>query len=149
VLFIANGSGHNPIVVTETADVDSAVASALSVQLYNQGQDCANPNAILCSCPMYEEFVSRLRSRRQGSQGWTLRGQGKFGRPISKRKDLKTIQALLVDNAEWLDRRRTVHPFQVVDCGTDHRLEALERAVTTQTTSPLSFSCSVRLTTMT
>lgn len=55
VLFIVNGAGHNPIVVTETANIDEAVKSAIRVQLYNQGQDCADPNAILVHTDVYDD----------------------------------------------------------------------------------------------
>lgn len=47
VLFIINGSGHNPIVISDNANIDSAVESTIRVCLQNQGQDCAAPNAIL------------------------------------------------------------------------------------------------------
>ena len=62
-LFILNGSGHNPLVVTETADLDLAVASALRVVLYNQGQDCAGPNAILVHRDRLVEFRETLLAR--------------------------------------------------------------------------------------
>jgi lysyl-tRNA synthetase class 1 len=103
VLFIANGPGHNPIVVTETADVRSAVRSALRVQLYNQGQDCANPNAILVHEAREEEFVSRLREAlREVKVGPYADRQNRVG-PLTSRKDLERIQALFVANADWLD----------------------------------------------
>ncbi|ROP35780.1 aldehyde dehydrogenase family protein [Saccharothrix texasensis] len=62
-LFILNGSGHNPLVVTETADVDLAVGSALRVVLYNQGQDCAGPNAILVHRERLAAFRETLLAR--------------------------------------------------------------------------------------
>lgn len=60
-LFILNGAGHNPLVVSANADARQAVDSALRVVLYNQGQDCAGPNAILVHQAKYHEFVSTLR----------------------------------------------------------------------------------------
>jgi lysyl-tRNA synthetase, class I len=60
-LFILNGAGHNPLVVSASADTRQAVDSALRVVLYNQGQDCAGPNAILVHEARYQEFVSTLR----------------------------------------------------------------------------------------
>jgi lysyl-tRNA synthetase class 1 len=47
VLFILNGAGHNPVVISDEADIDLAVDSALKLCLHNQGQDCAAPNSIL------------------------------------------------------------------------------------------------------
>lgn len=60
VLFILNGAGHNPVVITKTAKIDSAVESTLTVCLQNQGQDCAAPNAILVQNSKLEEFKSKL-----------------------------------------------------------------------------------------
>ncbi|WP_143342627.1 aldehyde dehydrogenase family protein, partial [Crossiella equi] len=65
-LFILNGSGHNPLVVTETADLALAVESALRVVLYNQGQDCAGPNAILVHRTRLAEFREALVLRLRG-----------------------------------------------------------------------------------
>ncbi|GGY12562.1 hypothetical protein GCM10007160_43770 [Litchfieldella qijiaojingensis] len=59
-LFILNGAGHNPLVVSHDADVSLAVQSALRVVLYNQGQDCAGPNSLLVHGDVYEEFKLRL-----------------------------------------------------------------------------------------
>ena len=59
-LFILNGSGHNPLVVTESADLDTAIKSSLRVVLQNQGQDCAGPNAILVHRTRHREFLRRL-----------------------------------------------------------------------------------------
>ena len=60
ILFILNGSGHNPLVVTETANVNRAVESTLRVVLYNQGQDCAGPNSILIHQSRLNEFKALL-----------------------------------------------------------------------------------------
>ncbi len=55
-LFILNGAGHNPIIVTDSADLHKAVDSVLRVTLQNQGQDCAAPNSILVHQSIYPEF---------------------------------------------------------------------------------------------
>ncbi|MFJ4145093.1 aldehyde dehydrogenase family protein [Pseudomonas sp. NPDC089734] len=60
-LFILNGAGHNPLVVSADASIDSAIESALRVVLYNQGQDCAGPNSILVHRDVHAEFMHRLR----------------------------------------------------------------------------------------
>lgn len=60
-LFILNGAGHNPLVVSADASIDTAIESALRVVLYNQGQDCAGPNSILVHRQVYGEFICRLR----------------------------------------------------------------------------------------
>ena len=62
-LFIANGAGHNPIVVGSGADLSAAVEATLEVSLYNQGQDCAAPNSVLVLENEYEDFMDILRHR--------------------------------------------------------------------------------------
>lgn len=60
-LFILNGSGHNPLVISDNADVGAAVNCAMRVVLYNQGQDCAGPNSVLIHTAKYDEFIAKLR----------------------------------------------------------------------------------------
>lgn len=59
-LFIFNGAGHNPIVVTPNANIEKAMDSTLRVALQNQGQDCAAPNSILVHKSVLPQFRSLL-----------------------------------------------------------------------------------------
>ncbi|PHM50485.1 aldehyde dehydrogenase family protein [Xenorhabdus miraniensis] len=59
-LFILNGAGHNPLVISKDADINIAIESAKRVVLYNQGQDCAGPNAILVHNDIYDSFRDNL-----------------------------------------------------------------------------------------
>lgn len=102
-LFIANGAGHNPLVVTESASITEAVNGALRVQLYNQGQDCANPNAILVHESNYEEFVATMRHGIQSSIVGDYKNRNTEIGPISDPEDLVRIQELLVKNSQWID----------------------------------------------
>ena len=67
-LFILNGSGHNPLVVTPTADIKQAVDSALSTVLQNQGQDCAGPNAILVHIDKVDDLKDELLKKLSQSE---------------------------------------------------------------------------------
>lgn len=69
-LFILNGAGHNPLVVSHDAPIDIAIESALRVVLYNQGQDCAGPNSILVHRRAYAEFILRLRDELVKCEGY-------------------------------------------------------------------------------
>ncbi|RLM20173.1 hypothetical protein BIY29_15575 [Brenneria alni] len=60
VLFILNGAGHNPLIVSDDADLHKALDSALRVVLYNQGQDCAGPNTILVHHDVHKQFTDML-----------------------------------------------------------------------------------------
>lgn len=104
VLFIANGAGHNPIVVSEKADCKKAVAGAMHVQLYNQGQDCASPNVILVHKKKHSAFLRELRKELKKLKiGTTFTKKNRIG-PLNDRSDLQRIQKILLENADWLDR---------------------------------------------
>lgn len=102
VLFIVNGAGHNPLVVSNSADIDKAVASAIRVQLYNQGQDCAAPNAILVHGDVYDQFMLKLSAAiRRVKVGPYENRENTIG-PISRQGDLPRIQQLLSENAQYI-----------------------------------------------
>lgn len=102
-LFIANGSGHNPLVVTETADVNKAIDSIMSVRTYNQGQDCAAPNSILVHRDLYDEVIVRVRAAinrlKVGSYDSPTTDIG----PISRPETLPVIETFLTTNHQYLD----------------------------------------------
>ena len=58
-----NGSGHNPVVVTESADIEKAVEGTLLLKGFNGGQDCAGPDAILVHHNVAEEFIEKFVKR--------------------------------------------------------------------------------------
>ena len=102
-LFIANGGGHNPVVVTEDADLRKAVTSVVRLQLYNSGQDCASPNAILVHRRYFVEFVDLLREEvRQVRVGEYTDRDNRVG-PVSDRKALAEVLTVLTANSEYLD----------------------------------------------
>ncbi|PIP56003.1 MAG: hypothetical protein COX06_00265 [Candidatus Zambryskibacteria bacterium CG22_combo_CG10-13_8_21_14_all_42_17] len=102
-LFIANGSGHNPIVISKDADILKAVEAVLTLQFYNQGQDCASPNSILVHDDIFLEFLSLLRqSVATVKVGHYADTTSRIG-PISDPKDLIRIQNFLVEHQEWID----------------------------------------------
>lgn len=102
-LFITNGSGHNPVVVAEDADIEQAVSAVLTLQLYNQGQDCAAPNTILVHGKRYVEFLRTLRDEIRTIPVGDYRNRTCRVGPISDPKDLVRIQDFLIENRQWLD----------------------------------------------
>jgi succinate-semialdehyde dehydrogenase/glutarate-semialdehyde dehydrogenase len=52
--------GNAPFMVFDDADLDEAVAGALTCKYRNSGQTCISANRILVQAPVYDEFVSRL-----------------------------------------------------------------------------------------
>ena len=60
-LFIYNGGGCNPIVVTESCEInDDVIAKIVDAQLYNSGQDCMAPSAIFVNTKKYDKFIVAL-----------------------------------------------------------------------------------------
>ncbi len=102
-LFIVNGAGHNPVVISKDANLYKAVEAVLTLQLYNQGQDCAAPNSILVHKSVAIKFLRLLRENiRDIKVGHYADKSCRVG-PISDPDDLVRIQNLLVNNREWID----------------------------------------------
>ena len=59
-LLLFSGVGHNPLVVTPSADLDLAVKKTLQVKLFNNGQDCAGPDIILVHSSIVDAYVKSL-----------------------------------------------------------------------------------------
>ena len=52
--------GNAPFIVFDDADLDEAVAGALTCKYRNSGQTCISANRILVQAPVYDEFVQRV-----------------------------------------------------------------------------------------
>lgn len=103
ILFIANGAGHNPVVVSSDADIAKAVAATLTLQLYNQGQDCAAPNSVLVHKKIFPLFLHQLRNGLRATGVGDYRDRQCRVGPISEPKDLVRVQDFLIENRQWLD----------------------------------------------
>lgn len=62
-LFLFNGWGCNPLVISNDADIDLAARKAVEVKTFNSGQDCAGPDNILVHKTVATDFVRRLKDR--------------------------------------------------------------------------------------
>jgi lysyl-tRNA synthetase class 1 len=103
-LFIANGAGHNPVVVSEGAHLREAVQAVLDLQFYNQGQDCAAPNSILVHSSLFSEFMQLLRDQVFGIPVGSFHDRACRIGPMSNPHDLVRVQDFLIKNRSWLDR---------------------------------------------
>ncbi len=102
-LFIANGSGHNPLIIAEDADLRHATEAVLTLQLYNQGQDCAAPKSILVHRAVYDTFLTHLHEGLQGVKIGGYEDRSARVGPISDPLDLVRIQEFLIRHRQWLD----------------------------------------------
>lgn len=103
-LFILNGSGHNPVVVSKDANLEKAVEAVTTLQFYNQGQDCAAPNSILVHKNISKNFMKMLREKTKAIQVGKYRERLNRVGPLSDPKDLIRVQKLFIENLEWIDR---------------------------------------------
>lgn len=73
-LLIYNGSALNPVIVTENADLDVCCEEIINARLYNTGQDCMAPAAILIHDDIADKFmrnlIDRLDAVRLGENSW-------------------------------------------------------------------------------
>lgn len=59
-LLIYSGSGINPFVITQSANIGQATDAAIEARLYNSGQDCAAPGVFLVQAQMRDVFLEKL-----------------------------------------------------------------------------------------
>jgi acyl-CoA reductase-like NAD-dependent aldehyde dehydrogenase len=62
-LLVINGSGHNPVVITDSADIDEAVDDTVLLKGFNGGQDCAGPDAILVHADVAHAFIKKFQEK--------------------------------------------------------------------------------------
>ncbi|MEK7642544.1 MAG: aldehyde dehydrogenase family protein [Patescibacteria group bacterium] len=103
-LFISNGSGHNPVVISSDANIGDAVEAVMQLQFYNQGQDCAAPNAILVHKDIFNGFLDTLREKMKNLKVGNYHDRSCRVGPISDPEDLVRIQSFLIENREWIDQ---------------------------------------------
>lgn len=74
-LLIYNGSALNPVIVTKNADLDVCSEEVVNARLYNTGQDCMAPAAILIHDDIAGNFMRNLKERldavRLGENSWS------------------------------------------------------------------------------
>ena len=62
-LFMFSGTGMNPFIVTEYADIPLAAEKAIEAGLFNSGQDCARAKVHLLHKDVADEFLKELKAR--------------------------------------------------------------------------------------
>lgn len=62
-IFLFNGAGINPVVVGRNADIALAVDKCVEVKVFNSGQDCAGPDAILVDHEVFDRFMELLSEK--------------------------------------------------------------------------------------
>lgn len=60
-LLVYNGSGVNPFIIFDNADIDLAAKKAVEMRCFNSGQDCAGPDAFFVPEKFKDEFIEKLK----------------------------------------------------------------------------------------
>jgi len=89
--------GKDPLIITETADLDRAVTSALRGAVLSTGQACQSIERIYVARPLYEDFVANLVAAAKAARfNQPDRKIGEIG-PMIFGKQAETIAAQLAD----------------------------------------------------
>lgn len=89
--------GKDPLIITETADLDRAVTAALRGSVLSTGQACQSIERIYVARPLYEDFVAHLVAAAKAARfNQPDRKIGEIG-PMIFGKQAETIAAQLAD----------------------------------------------------
>lgn len=97
-VLVVNGSGHNPVVVTETANIDKAIEKTIHLKGFNGGQDCAGPDAILIQESISKEFIEKFKERFASLKSGSFSDCETMIGPIERESELDRIHKILVKN---------------------------------------------------
>jgi len=98
--LVVNGAGHNPVVVTETADLDLAIEGALLVKGFNGGQDCAGPDAILVHHNIATEFIERFQKKFSELKTGLFTNEETIIGPIGRLTELQKFATIFHNNSK-------------------------------------------------
>lgn len=60
VLFIYDGAGINPAIVTGSANIENTIKKMIKTRIFNSGQDCAGPDMIFVHKKIASDFHKKL-----------------------------------------------------------------------------------------
>ena len=95
-----NGSGHNPLVVTKSADIEKAVEGCVLLKGFNGGQDCAGPDAILVQHDVANEFIGKFTKKFAGLKVGSFKDSTTQVGPIQRLDELQKFASLLHANSK-------------------------------------------------
>jgi len=124
--------GNNPFVVTEDADVDAAVDSAVFGSFLHQGQICISINRHLVHESVYDEYVDKLAERAAEL-------------PIGDPRERDNVVGPIIDEGqrdqilEYVER--TVEEGATLETGGDHDGLFVEPTVLSDATNDMAAAC--------
>ncbi|CAN5179098.1 hypothetical protein BH09PAT3_BH09PAT3_2420 [soil metagenome] len=103
-LLIYNGSGVNPLLLFDNADVDLAARKAVEMRCFNSGQDCAGPDAFFVPSQLADEFVDKLKTILQ-----TIKVGDSSDPSVRVGRTMK--QAYITELKQWLENEKEFMVF--------------------------------------
>lgn len=97
-VLVINGSGHNPVVVTDSADIEKAVSGSLLLKGFNGGQDCAGPDAILVHAKVAQEFTEKFHKKFSSLKCGQFQDSETIIGPINRFTELQKFAGILHNN---------------------------------------------------
>jgi len=97
-LFIYNGRGINPLLITPNADLNLAVSKCIKVRCFNCGQDCASPDDIIVHSSVIEPFTKKLIEKLNSLEVKPDYFSGNIIGPLVKTENLLALQKFFKEN---------------------------------------------------
>jgi len=97
-LFIYNGRGINPLLITPNADLNLAVSKCIKVRCFNSGQDCAGPDDIIVHNSIIDPFIEKLIEKLNSLEVKSDYYSGNIIGPIVKTEGLLELQKFFKEN---------------------------------------------------
>jgi acyl-CoA reductase-like NAD-dependent aldehyde dehydrogenase len=93
--------GKAPNIVFKDADIDAAVAGAITGIFFNQGQVCCAGSRLFLEKPIHDEFMSKLNERvKNMKQGPGLDEKTQIGPQVSKEQQEKVLSYIEIARKE-------------------------------------------------
>ena len=103
--------GKSPVVVFDSADLDSAVESVVDAIWFNQGQVCSAGSKLLVQSTVFDKFIKKIKTRL---------GHFRIGHSLDKTVDMGAIvdESQRRSVAEFVEEARAegASVFQTADC---------------------------------
>lgn len=102
-LMLYNGSGVNPMLVCEDADLTLAAEKSVEMRCFNSGQDCAGPDAIFVPSNHVDEFINKITKKIKSSEvvGDTKNPETTIG-PTIKQSYISSLKEWLKDRQQMI-----------------------------------------------
>lgn len=101
-LFVYNGAGINPVIVTASASLDLAVHKTIEMRTFNSGQDCAGSDAILVHTEIFDAFLKNLLQQLKKVKVGSYADHKVTVGPLIKKDQLSVIERFFSQHKDHL-----------------------------------------------